>query len=1436
MVDAVNALVRHLDENGLNKFKDLDFGPKEADPGGRFSFYKDGTFNKPYPDPSKCSWLRPSYRGEAPTSEDQDYQNPAAESSHFCSDGMLFKEGGGANDCVQGKLGDCWFIGALAVLATRRDLLRRVFWGSKDPALKKQQEQYGFRVCRFFKDYEWYYVIIDDKLPVFSNNCKPVFAHCRDVSELWVPFVEKAYAKLHGSYDALIGGYIDGGLRDLTGLVAEEIVLREGHMGFHPQNKIDLESGALWEKMDRYINDWGSMMGCSIQPDPPKKGKKPVKVEQKIGDTGLMMRHAYSVVDVGEIDTPTGPVKLVRLRNPWGFGEWTGAWSDKSRELAANLSAVKQEFSGPVHRYSKGPHKKKNTSYVVESDTDTDIESVDINEKDGTFFMAWTDWCKYFTVIFAAVDFPNEWSGQRVVGEWKQNLSAGGNVSKRTWSSNPKIRFRIVHPDTQCSISLSQDDPRRNEGKNQSKCQDPIGFHILQDPGDGQISPPDKNGSIPGTSPPEQQCVYKLHLSVDVDVFMQPGNYILVPSTYYENRAGPFFLNFYSDKPVAIEGATLIAEEEEQGSKHLQLDYKNSDTTCVAPTEQLNAADLEFEKEKTALIEQLRACRVSMRSLQSSFEARDKDTMVTYKIWKSKLATAGVPPERISKSQFKRLAGDDGHLDADEILRIFDSEVEVDRIFGRTSSGGDESFASESRPEDDERVSGLEDELDAVYDAMEKMREEQARMMHILLLYGKMLKCYDGEIHSPEVLLNKTRPPARKPRKKLMDRTEELLSHHEGGDEFMAVKPWKGAIFPPTNAPKSFDTSAPTESLELEWVYGYQGQSCRNNIGISANGQIVYHAAAVGIIMDANATKQSYHIGHGDDITCLALSHNHSVVATGECGKLPALRIWSPADGQLLSQAKDFHKRAICQAAFSADDSEIITVGGDDDHSIAIYSSPSGAWTDIILVKSSKGDKNPCLFAAAIPTGPFSFVTGGVKHILFWPKASSSAKLRSKKGRFGSRGGDPQPLPCAIGILCGDGTESSVVTGTGSGALLLWANEKCKSSVADAHNGGVHALCADGKGAYVVSGGKEGAIKLWTNSLDKMGTFSLANLSRELKSSNVCVRALAWDDANMRLLVGTLGSEIYQIEGISPDSWTAEDAKIVVQGHCLDEVWGLAAHPTQPHLFLSAGDDKSVRLWDARMKKQVGVAWLRDRCRAVAWSPDGERVACGLGGRVGRRGAKETPGGLVVLRSSLDETEMEDAGSLKKWVSDIKYSPNGKMIAVGAHDSIVWLYDAITLKRKKSRCAKSSSAITHVDWSNDSTQLQTNDLSYELLFYQAKGGVHVPNSSALRDTQWQSMTCPLSWGTEGIWPSDADGTDINAVDRSADSRLLVCGDDQGDVKLFRYPYPASHKGSPQCSIGTGHASHVTNVRFSCDNERIFSTGGNDRAVLQWRVV
>lgn len=62
------------------------------------------------------------------------------------------------------------------------------------------------------------------------------------------------------------------------------------------------------------------------------------------------------------------------------------------------------------------------------------------------------------------------------------------------------------------------------------------------------------------------------------------------------------------------------------------------------------------------------------------------------------------------------------------------------------------------------------------------------------------------------------------------------------------------------------DKTAPKSQLRLEWVYGYRGHQCRNNLYYTSNKEIVYFAAGVGIVYNFKEHKQRFFLGHNDDI------------------------------------------------------------------------------------------------------------------------------------------------------------------------------------------------------------------------------------------------------------------------------------------------------------------------------------------------------------------------------------------------------------------------------------------------------------------------------------------------------------------------------------------------------------------------------------------
>ncbi|MGH0160721.1 UNVERIFIED_CONTAM: hypothetical protein FKN15_039519 [Acipenser sinensis] len=102
-----------------------------------------------------------------------------------------------------------------------------------------------------------------------------------------------------------------------------------------------------------------------------------------------------------------------------------------------------------------------------------------------------------------------------------------------------------------------------------------------------------------------------------------------------------------------------------------------------------------------------------------------------------------------------------------------------------------------------------------------------------------------------------------------------------------------------------------------------------------------------------------------------------------------------------------------------------------------------------------------------------------------------------------------------------------------------------------------------------------------------------------------------------------------------------------------------------------------------------------------------------------------------------------------------------------------------------------------------------------------------------KDREWASYTCVLGFHVIGVWLEGSDGTDINALCRSHNERVVAVADDFCKVHLFQYPCPKPKAPSHRYD---GHGSHVTNVRFTHNDSHLISMGGKDTSILQWRVV
>ncbi|XP_050091558.1 calpain-A-like isoform X2 [Anopheles aquasalis] len=430
----------------------------------------------------------------------------------ICDAPEFFVEGFSRFDVQQGELGDCWLLAACANLTQDQKMFLRVV-----PEDNSLEENYA-GVChfRFWQYGKWVDVVIDDRLPTYRGQL--IYMRSSEQNEFWSALLEKAYAKLHGSYESLRGGTTCEAMEDFTGGVAEMYDLKDQT----PPN--------LFEIIEKGFKR-NSMFGCSIEADP--------HVLEAETPEGLIRGHAYSItkIQLVDIETPgrSGKIPLIRLRNPWGNeAEWNGPWSDKSAEWRYIPDEQKQELG--------------------------------LNfDHDGEFWMSYRDFTRYFDRMEICNLSPDSlsddvlsrgkirWEMSMFEGEWAIGSTAGGcrNYLDTFWH-NPQYVIRLEDPDEDdeegnCTVIIALLQKNRRSRRNMGVECLTIGFAVYRVSERDLAQKPLKMNFFKYNASAARSPAFINLREVSCRFKLPPGTYVIVPSTFEPNEEGEFIIRVFSE-------------------------------------------------------------------------------------------------------------------------------------------------------------------------------------------------------------------------------------------------------------------------------------------------------------------------------------------------------------------------------------------------------------------------------------------------------------------------------------------------------------------------------------------------------------------------------------------------------------------------------------------------------------------------------------------------------------------------------------------------------------------------------------------------------------------------------------------------------------------------------------------------------------------------
>ncbi|XP_063077510.1 WD repeat-containing protein 90 [Engraulis encrasicolus] len=467
-----------------------------------------------------------------------------------------------------------------------------------------------------------------------------------------------------------------------------------------------------------------------------------------------------------------------------------------------------------------------------------------------------------------------------------------------------------------------------------------------------------------------------------------------------------------------------------------------------------------------------------------------------------------------------------------------------------------------------------------------------------------------------------------------------------------------------TSAPEQGVVAPPPgeEGLRLNAVIGYNGNGRGNMVWNPDTGLFVYTCGCVCVVENLHTGSQRHWLGHMEEISTLAISHDAQLVASAsgsDASSKSLICIWNVADGSRRN-SMSFHRGAVQSMAFSRDDRYFLSVGDYSEQEVALW---SGSCFELLSHVRAPWPLHEALFSP---------VTDGLLAAV-----GSSGTLFCSIHTHGTRTELQVQSVCAPAEV-GDAELTSLCfnangllfTSTSRGQVCVWdcSTQRCFMTW-DADEGEIGVLLCCGN--RLVCGSNSRRLRLWSvaavqalrpqNTERTQDSSSPAVLLEQEMQLDGAVVSAAFDDAMDMGIVGSTAGTLWYT------NWMENTSIRLINGH-KSKVNAVLFSPDESR-FATCGQDGSLRVW-ALPSNELLVQFqvLNQSCECLSWSP-GMASACVSGGY--------SDGTIRVFNLNSSEMEMK-LQPHPTAVCALQYSDTGLVLLSACRDGLIAVISPVT--------------------------------------------------------------------------------------------------------------------------------------------------------------